>query len=150
MRGGLVALLCAGTAIAVGSCSFAPRSAKIANEDLTGVWSGSLNAACSPRQTADCLSRENITFTLIPLEPSLSGFYRCWTRDRGCADPGESGRVASVTIQPQVLVMRVMMRDTSSCVFEGVPGHEQMRGEYICLEARGAIAKGRWHVERAY
>lgn len=141
MRRGWVLLLCTALAVSVAGCLVASRSRNVSGGDLTGVWIGNMTVDHVPGQAG--FVRENISFTLLQQQSAISGFYRCWSGDKACADFNLGGRVVRVRMGSQALAMRVRMEDGSSCLFQGVPRGDDMKGGCICFAARGPRDFGR-------
>lgn len=112
--------------------------------NLVGVWFGTLGCA------GNCSHQPQISFTLFNQESRLSGFYRCWTGSIDCPEPDEGGRVIISDPNAVPLLMRVIMKDGSRCLFQGLLNGDRMEGGRICYTARGSIRNGRWRVLRAY
>jgi hypothetical protein len=51
---------------------------------------------------------------------------------------------------PTALWMRVVTRDGSRCLFEGLPEGDEIQGGRICFTSHGAIRHGWWRIQRAY
>lgn len=148
MRGGCVLLLCTALAVSVAGRSFATGFGNVSGGDLTGVWIGNLTVDHVHGQAG--FVRQDISFTLLQQQSAISGFYRCWSGDKSCADFNLGGRVVRARMGSQTLAMRVRMEDGSSCFFQGVPRSDDMKGSRACFTARGPREKGWWHVRRAY
>jgi len=116
------------------------------NYNLIGVWIGGLGKNCA----GNCVGQPEITFTLFQEPFGISGFYRCWVGSSVCPDPDEGGKVRVLEAAPRALWMRVTARGGSRCLFEGLPGGDQIEGGRICFGSRGAIRRGRWWMQRAY
>jgi hypothetical protein len=84
MRGCCVLLLCTAFVMSVAGCSFATGSGNVSRGDLTGVWIGNLTVDHVHGQAG--FVRQDISFTLLQQQSAISGFYRCWSGDKPCAD----------------------------------------------------------------
>jgi hypothetical protein len=137
-------LLCATIAISLVGCSGAPSGR--AAYRLAGVWVGKLRASCA----GNCFREPEISFTLFQQPSGIYGFYRCWSGSSTCPEPDEGGKVRVLESEPTALWMRVVTRDGSRCLFEGLPEGDKIEGGRICFTSRGAIRHGWWRIQRAY
>ena len=75
---GWVRLLCAGIVAALVGCTAAVQRAPAPSSDLTGVWIGNFTLGCvPPLASPHCLIRQDISFTFVQHQATVSGFYRC-------------------------------------------------------------------------
>jgi len=148
MLRGCVLLLCTALAASAAGCSFETGSGTVPGPDLTGVWIGNLTVDHVHGQGS--FVRQDISFTLLQQQSAISGFHRCWSGDKSCADFNLGGRVVRLRTDSQTLAMRVRMQDGSSCFFKGIPRSDEMKGSCTCFTARGSREKGWWHVRREY
>ena len=122
--------------------------------DLSGVWQGTSVTGCSPlRMTGPwrCGARADIMLTFIRDDAARTmGIY---ASNRGPAGSAfeETGRIDEVfaSISPR-LWLRVMMRNHSSCLFNGDMQHEEIAGNYLCFREGSSFERGLWDVRRMY
>ena len=129
----------------------ANRSIAAPGGDLTGVWAGNLTFGCvPPLASTHCLIRQDISFTFVQHEATVSGFYQCSFRDHPCIAHQHGGTVTRIENSRHMLLIRVRMDDGASCTFGATAQkHNEMSGGCICFELWGQ-EKGWWHVQRAY
>jgi len=128
------------------------RSTAPPGGDLTGVWIGNFTVGCvPPLASPKCLRREDISFTFVQHDSTVTGFYQCSFRDHPCISQQHGGRVMRVDPTPHMPLIKVRMDDGASCTF-GVTAHKEheMSGGCICFEVWGQPRKGWWHVKRNY
>ena len=149
---GWVTLLRAGIVASFVGCTAAAQRAPAPSSDLTGVWIGNFTLGCVPPLAGPhCLIRQDISFTFVQHEATVSGFYRCSFKDHPCIAHQHGGRVTRIDSTQHVLLIKVRMDDGSSCTF-GATAHKdnEMSGGCICFEVWGQTQKGWWRVRRAY
>ena len=148
---GWVWFLCAGIVASFVGCTAAAQRAQTPSSDLTGVWIGNFTLGCvPPLASTRCLIRQDISFTFVQHQATVSGFYRCSFKDHPCIAHQHGGRVTRIDSTRHVLLIRVRMDDGSSCTFGATAQKDkEMSGGCICFELWGQ-QKGWWHVRRAY
>ena len=118
--------------------------------DLTGVWTGSLSFGCVYAR-ARCLKHQDISFTFVQQETSVTGFYQCSSMDHPCVAHQYGGRIVHVESAPHGLLIKVRMDDGSSCRFGTfTQERDEMKGVCICNELQGKPERFWWEVRRAY
>ena len=137
-------LLCATIAAALIGCSTGISGRLEYN--LVGVWVGRLGGNCD----GNCFQQPEISFTLFQQATGVVGFYRCWLGSDECPDPDEGGKVRVLESASPMLSMRVIMKDGSSCLFQGFPDGDEIQGGRTCSTSRGSIRKNWWKLQRAY
>jgi len=128
------------------------RSIAVPSGDLTGVWIGNFTVGCvPPLASATCLRREDISFTFVQHNSTVTGFYECSFSDHPCISQQHGGRVMRIDRTPHMPLIKVRMDDGGNCTF-GVTAHKdnEMSGGCICFEVWGQARKGWWHVKRSY
>ena len=124
----------------------------LSDQDLIGVWEGSLVAYCSPAALYphNCLGATDLRFTILREESSsLTGFYNhgCPSQPGNCGGRLPKGRIEWIKFNGKRLWLRVGLPDGSGCLFTS-PFHDSwMNGGYECREP---MEQGRWRVERSY
>ncbi len=120
--------------------------------DVTGLWKGQSWAECSTFtfDPSRCGAVNDITFTLLQKDASVSGFYKCGYGNVDCRNQNETGKVARGTMGQSLLKMRVMMPDGSDCLFNGQPKGDAIEGGYFCLQGGGMVERGMWRARRNY
>lgn len=76
-------------------CTAAAQPVAAPGGGMTGVWIGNLTLGCVSR-SARCLNRQDISFTFVQHETSLSGFYQCSFKNHPCMAHQHGGRVTHV------------------------------------------------------
>jgi len=119
---------------------------------VTGVWVGRSFASCGAflHERGRCFASQNISFTLVQQEATVTGFYKCSYGNTACLNLDELGKVRDATMGVRLLSMRVMMEDGADCIFHGFPQGDRMAGGYMCLQGAGIIEQGDWQALRAY
>ena len=119
--------------------------------NLTGVWIGNFTLGCvPPLASTHCLIRQDISFTFVQHETTVSGFYQCSVKDHPCIAHQHGGKVTRIENSGRVLLIRVRMDDGSSCTFGATAQNDnEMSGGCICFELWGQ-QKSWWHAQRAY
>ena len=126
------------------------RSIAATGGDLTGVWTGNLSFGCVSAR-ARCLKHQDISFTFLQQETSVSGFYQCSSRDHPCVAHQYGGRIVRVESAPHGLLIKVRMDDGASCRFGTfTQERDEMKGVCICNELEGKPERFWWEVRRAY
>jgi hypothetical protein len=133
-------------------CTAAAQRAPAPSSDLTGVWIGNSTLGCvPPRAGPHCLIRQDISFTFVEHEATVSGFYQRSFKDHPCIPQQHGGRVTHIDNTRHVLLIKVRMDDGASCTFGAIAQKDnEMSGGCICFEVWGQTQKGWWRVRRAY
>jgi len=145
-------LLCAGMVASILACAAAAHRVPAPSGDLTGVWIGNFTVGCvPPLASPHCLNRQDISFTFVQHDATVTGFYQCTLRDHPCIGQQHGGRVTRLDATPHMLLIKVRMVDGASCTF-GVTtqNDDEMSGGCICFDVLGQPRKGWWHVRRTY
>jgi hypothetical protein len=109
---GWVWLLCAGIVASFVGCTAAAQRAPAPSSNLTGVWIGNFTLGCvPPRAGPHCLVRQDISFTFVQHEATVSGFYRRSFKDHPCIAHQHGGRVTRIDNTRHVLLIKVRMDD---------------------------------------
>jgi hypothetical protein len=148
---GWVWFLYAGIVASFVGCTAAAQRAPVPSGDLAGVWIGNFTLGCvPPLASTHCLIRQDIRFTFVQHEATVSGFYQCSFKDHPCVAHQHGGRVTRIENSRHMLLIGVRMDDGSSCTFGATAQKDnEMSGGCICFELWGQ-QKGWWHVQRAY
>jgi hypothetical protein len=80
---------------------------------VTGVWEG---MSQGPRA-----AMRYITLTMVQQGNDVTGYYRCAYGTQLCRNMEETGVIKDGKMIGRRLMMRVMLRDGSTCYFTGVP-----------------------------
>jgi hypothetical protein len=127
-------------------------SATTAEINLQGVWDGLSVNDCSPVQVdpSRCRAVERISFTMLRHDDRSWGFYSCAPGTTPCYNMVSRGEIKYLKLNGRMLWFRVMRDDHSSCLFNTVPGPDQMRGKFWCFDGDALIERGFWQAARIY
>jgi hypothetical protein len=110
--------VCAGIVAYFVGCTAVAQRALAPTSDLTGVWIGNFTLGCVPPLAGPhCLIRQDISFTFVQHQATVSGFYQCSFKDQPCIAHQHGGRVTRIDNTRHVLLIKVRMDDGSSCTF---------------------------------
>src|SRR5215469_6215838 len=120
--------------------------------NVTGTWQGNTVTSCGKMlyEQGRCGAVELITFTLFQDGADVKGIYRCAFGTMVCRNMNDSGRVVSSSVSGSLARLRVMLRDGSSCMFDGHFKDESAAGSFLCYQGGGLLEQGRWKVARLY
>jgi hypothetical protein len=126
--------------------------ATVTESNLQGVWSGITVNDCSPVQVepSRCRATERISFTILRHYKTSWGFYHCAPGTTPCYNQADHGNIKYLDLTGRLLRFRVMRDDHSSCLFDTVPGANQMHGPFWCFQGDELIERGFWQVDRVY
>ena len=119
---------------------------------IVGVWDGTTLASCSAMLPQDrCNAQQRVSITVLEGENGkLGGFYQCSFGTQNCYNLNETGKVADATITGSLVSIRVMMRDGTSCNFNGRPANSRVDGTYVCTSGGAVFERGSWRARRSY
>jgi hypothetical protein len=125
----------------------------MARGGVTGRWDGSSIAGCQPLQPDAwrCNAVEKITLRIFEKDLSLSGDYTCITGTMVCRENNNHGVIVHGELRDNnLVVLRVMLPDGSSCLFNGHRSEETLAGNYFCMQGGGFIEQGRFTLEKTW
>jgi hypothetical protein len=121
--------------------------------DFTGVWQGKTLASCAAFTylPSRCDAEQIVTITLLQgPNGKLTGRYTCAYGNMDCYHANETGKVIDVTLARARMSVRVLMPDTTSCIYTGINVNQSINGGYTCYQGGGLIEQGSWRASRAY
>jgi hypothetical protein len=62
----------------------------------------------------------------------------------------DRGGIENGAVRESGALLRVILPDGSSCIFNGAPSGDRMAGSYICLQDSAFVERGRWEVQRSF
>lgn len=122
-------------------------------QSATGRWEGSSIAGCQPLQpdARRCNAVEKIMLRIFQQDSSLSGDYTCNTGTMVCRENNNHGVIVNGELRDEdIVALRVMLPDGSSCLFNGHLGTKTMAGNYFCMQGGGFIEQGRFRLKKSW
>jgi hypothetical protein len=121
--------------------------------EFAGVWEGTTLATCATfaHLPSRCNAEQKVTIILVKGPDSkLTGRYTCSYGNMDCYDQNDTGKVIDVSITGVLMNIRVIMPDTTSCMFSGRNVSEDINGGYSCYQGGSLIEQGAWRARRSY
>ena len=90
-----------------------------------------------------CNAQQLVKITLVEGPDSkVGGYYQCAYGNMNCYHLNETGKVVDAGMNGQLLSMRVMMNDGTSCRFNGRVNDNAVLGGYSCYTGASQFEKG--------
>ena len=119
-------------------------------EKIVGVYRGTTLASCAAMVVPDrCNAQQNVSMTVIQgTDGKLKGFYKCAYGNQNCLHQQESGKVISATINGSLLMMRVILPDGTSYIFNGRTSGDTVNGGYTASSGGAVFERGAWKARK--
>lgn len=133
----------------VSTSAASPASKKASG--ILGVWEGTTLATCATSLPSRCNAEQNVSMTLIEEENSkIGGYYKCSYGNMDCFHLNETGKIVDAGMRGKLISMRVMMRDGTSCRFDGRVNNGAVIGGYSCYTGGSQFEQGTWRARHSY
>jgi hypothetical protein len=119
---------------------------------ILGVWDGTTLASCGMQSLPNrCNAQQLVKITLVEGPDSkVGGYYQCAYGNMNCYHLNETGKVVDAGMNGQLLSMRVMMNDGTSCRFNGRVNDNAVLGGYSCYTGASQFEEGTWRAKHSY
>jgi len=130
-----------------------PPDASVATnpgEKLVGIYKGTTLASCGALVLPDrCNAEQKVAMTVIQgADGKLKGFYKCEYGNQNCLHQQTTGKVASATINGSLLMMRVILPDGTSYIFNGRTSGDSVNGGYTASSGGAVFERGVWRARK--
>jgi len=123
-----------------------------ATTNMVGVWQGTTRVTnCFGVEPGRCGAQQNVTLNVTAhAGANTEGYYKCSYGNQNCLGQNTSGQIVSILTNRENVAVRVVMPDTSSCLFLGRKIQDAIDGNYICYAGGAIREQGAWHARRLY
>lgn len=164
---GVYCLTTLGLAILFGSCAggggvhsnrASESSEDIANlvqetpNTIVGLWQGTTNVNnCFRAEPGRCGAEQTVSMSIVPNgKTALEGYYKCAYGNQNCLGQNTTGRIVYVGVDRQDVTVRVVLPDTTSCLFMGRMMGTAIKGGYTCYAGGSIREQGAWQARKLY
>jgi hypothetical protein len=120
--------------------------------NIVGLWQGTTYVNnCVGAEPGRCGAEQIVTMTIIDIEKSvIGGYYKCAYGNQTCLGQNNTGHIVAVSVNRQNVTVRVVLPDTSSCLFMGRRMGSAIKGGYTCYAGGSILEQGAWHARQLY
>jgi len=80
----------------------------------------------------------------------LGGYYKCAYGNQSCLGQNNTGHIVIASLDQQGVTVRVVMPDTTSCLYSGRMTGAAIKGNYTCYAGGSILEQGVWHMRQSY
>jgi hypothetical protein len=120
--------------------------------NIVGLWQGTTYVNnCVGAEPGRCGAEQTITMSIVPNgKTTLAGYYKCAYGNQNCLGQNTTGRIVYVGVDHQDVTVRVVMPDTTSCLFMGRMMGTAIKGGYTCYAGGSIREQGAWDARELF